>query len=164
MSLSGQKPIEPKKCNQTQTLSSEMDHDNDKNELEKLGAEVNQMGHRILKYRTTLPDQLKNTLVSTLSAQRPLLSTHFNDGSEPGPSGNPNPDAGGPIESGKGPPLAEEDQETAEKTRLLRQKISSNFSAMPALLKRMKECISRIENLESCNGFVHPAFRRKRTT
>uniref|UniRef100_A0A2N9FIR8 Uncharacterized protein n=1 Tax=Fagus sylvatica TaxID=28930 RepID=A0A2N9FIR8_FAGSY len=46
----------------------------------------------------------------------------------------------------------------------LEDKISSNVSAMPIVLKRMKECISRIDKLDSNNGIIHPAFKRKKTS
>ncbi|GFY92562.1 hypothetical protein Acr_08g0009580 [Actinidia rufa] len=149
-------------ANQTQieTLRSEMDCDSDDEELEKLESDVKEMAEKILEYRTTLPDQLKNALASTVAAQRPIFPIRVTDGFEPGSSGNPNPDAG---QSGEMHPLAE-DQETAKKTQLLREKITRNVSAMPVLLKRMKECISRIDSLEPSNGFVHPAFKRKRAS
>ena len=59
---------------------------------------------------------------------------------------------------------AEQDQEIAEKLQLLKDKISSNVSAMPIVLKRMKECISKIDKLDSYNGIIHPAFKRKKTS
>ncbi|GFZ06856.1 hypothetical protein Acr_18g0010260 [Actinidia rufa] len=68
-----------------------MDCDGDDEELEKLEADVSEMAEKILEYRTTLPDQLKNAIASTLAAQRPVFPTRNTDGSEPGPSGNPNP-------------------------------------------------------------------------
>ena len=77
--------------NQIETLRSEMDCDGDDEELEKLESDVKEMAEKILEYRTTLPDQLKNALASTLAAQRPVFSNRITDGSEPGPSGNPNP-------------------------------------------------------------------------
>ncbi|CAL5401010.1 hypothetical protein CsSME_00023918 [Camellia sinensis var. sinensis] len=229
--------------NQIQTLSSEVGHNNEneneieeEEEVEKLEAEVKGMGEKIVEYRNSVPDQLKNALASTLVAQRPLLPTHLHHESLPQQSsaqeqtlpcstlptnlgvdvGTPsavspaeplkrrsgrlqalasspassNPltttstqkrgrgrgnkrkqqlaslDAGEPIESDKGHQLSEEqDRETAEKTQLLKQKISSNVSALPLLLKRMKECISKIDNLQSSNEFIiHPAFKRKRTS
>lgn len=58
---------------------------------------------------------------------------------------------------------AEEEKEYAEKIQLLKQKLSNNASAMPNVLKRMKDCISRIDKLDSYNGDVHPAFKRKRS-
>uniref|UniRef100_A0A2N9I176 Uncharacterized protein n=1 Tax=Fagus sylvatica TaxID=28930 RepID=A0A2N9I176_FAGSY len=72
--------------------------------------------------------------------------------------------AGGQAKDSEGRLCAEEDQETAEKLRLLKDKISSNVSAMPIVLKRMKECISRIDKLDSNNGIIHPAFKRKKTS
>ncbi|KAH0970612.1 hypothetical protein GBA52_022768 [Prunus armeniaca] len=44
------------------------------------------MAEKILEYRATLPDQLKNTFASILAAQKPL----FLNGSDPGTSGAPN--------------------------------------------------------------------------
>ena len=43
-------------------------------ELERLESDLKQMAHKILDYRTTLPDQLNSTLRSILDAQRPFLS------------------------------------------------------------------------------------------
>lgn len=68
-------------------------------------------------------------------------------------------DVEGPIESGHIAILAGEEQ----KEQLLKQKISENASAIPVVLTRMKECMKRIDKLQSCNGVIHPAFKRKRT-
>lgn len=74
-------------------------------------------------------------------------------------------DAGGPVDSGTSALIAEEDKEYAEKIEMLKNKLLNNASAMPNVLKRMKECISKIDKLESCNGvIIHPAFKRKRTS
>lgn len=59
---------------------------------------------------------------------------------------------------------AEGDQAILEKIRLLNEKISSNASAMPIVLKRMRECISKIDKFDSQNLTIHPAFKRKRTS
>ncbi|PNT03675.1 hypothetical protein POPTR_014G083100v4 [Populus trichocarpa] len=131
--------------------------------LEKLETEVKQMAKKILEYRTTLPDQLKTTVASLLSSQRPVLR-HFDSGSDPGSSGELNPDSGGQDTSSRAALLTEEDRKTAEKTHLLKEKISSNVSAMPVVLKRMEDCISKIDKLYSYNGSIHPAFKKKRTS
>lgn len=60
--------------------------------------------------------------------------------------------------------LTEGDQKIAEKVRLLKDKISSNISAMPIVLKRMKECMSKIENLDSYDGIIHPVFKKQNTS
>lgn len=60
-------------------------------DVEKLEEDVNEMAQKILDYRTTLPDQLKSALASSLVAQRPAFPTHLSHGSEPGPSGCTNP-------------------------------------------------------------------------
>ncbi|KAK9273312.1 hypothetical protein L1049_018119 [Liquidambar formosana] len=132
-------------------------------EVEMLESQVKQMAHKILHYRTTLPDQLKTAFSSILTVQRPLLPLP-ESGSEPGPSGDPTPDAGAYIESGKGALLAEEDKKSAEKICLVKQKVCSNISAMPIVLKRMNECISMIGKFDSYNGIVHPVFQRKKTS
>lgn len=72
-------------------------------------------------------------------------------------------DTGRPDEMGSSSVQAEEDKEYAEKIQLLKQKLSSNASVMPRVLKRMKDCISRIDKLDSCSGVIHPAFKRKRS-
>lgn len=56
-----------------------------------------------------------------------------------------------------------DDPDEAEKIQLLKQKISSNAAAMPALLSRMKEYMARIDKLDSSTGIIHPAFNKKRT-
>ncbi|XP_062090322.1 uncharacterized protein LOC133796706 [Humulus lupulus] len=125
-------------------------------ELEELESEVKEMSEKIIHYRATLPDKLKDTFVSLLTAQRPILP----EGSEPGTSGDRNTDAGQVTSSTP----ADGDQETIEKIRLLKDKISSNASKMPIVLKRMRECISKIDKLDSQNRTIHPAFKRKRTS
>ncbi|ONI23071.1 hypothetical protein PRUPE_2G168300 [Prunus persica] len=133
---------------------SESGHDPE--ELEVLECEVKEMAEKILEYRATLPDQLKNTFASILAVQQPV----FLNGSDPGTSGAPN---SGQVASNKGALLADGDQ-TSEKLRLFRDKLSSNFAALPILLKRMTECISKIDNLDSENIIIHPAFKKKRTS
>ncbi|XP_015064576.1 uncharacterized protein LOC107009743 [Solanum pennellii] len=127
-------------------------------ELEEIEEEVNQMAERIAEYRGTISVQLKTTVSSILTAQRPVLGTRFDDGSESqsGSSGDLSSDVEGPIESGN---IAGEEQ----KVELLKQKISENASAIPVVLTRMKECMKRIDKLQSCNGVIHPAFKRKQT-
>ncbi|XP_041009775.1 uncharacterized protein LOC121253916 [Juglans microcarpa x Juglans regia] len=128
-------------------------------ELEQLESDVMEMAQKILDYRATLPDQLRTTLSSVLAAQRPV----FPNGLEPAPSGGPISDAG-QVSSSDGAQQLEGDQEATEKIRLLKEKISNNVSAMPVVLKRMKECLSKIDKLDSYNGIVHPAFKRKGTS
>ncbi|KAK6918390.1 hypothetical protein RJ641_016812 [Dillenia turbinata] len=113
-------------------------------DLEELEDEVSQMAERVLQCRENLPDQLKKTMASILALQRPVLVSNLMvQGSEPGPN------------YGK---------ETAKKVELLKEKITSNISAMPVVLKRLNMCISRIDKLDSFNGITHPAFKRRRTS
>ncbi|EOX95979.1 Uncharacterized protein TCM_005343 [Theobroma cacao] len=145
--------------NKTNTLEARIDNRGDESDpeseedLEELESDVKKMAEKILEYRATIPDQLKTTLDSILSSQRPNLPG-IDDGSEAGPSGEHNADSEA-IELDK-------EQRTEEKIRLLREKISSNISAMPVVLKRMKECIARIEKVDSSNGIIHPAFKKRK--
>ncbi|KAL6323087.1 hypothetical protein AAG906_027344 [Vitis piasezkii] len=92
-----------------------------------------EMSQKVRHYRTTLPDQLKATFTSILSSQRPPF-LEFVSGSEPEASGEPKP----------------------EKIRLLKQNILSNVSTILVLLKRLNECMSMVDKLDSYNGIMHP--------
>ncbi|KAI5598644.1 hypothetical protein BDE02_02G146900 [Populus trichocarpa] len=141
-------------------FEDEAEEEEEAEELEQLETQVKQMAKKILEYRVTLPDQLKTTLALLLSSQRPILPD-CDSGSDPGPSGELNP--GGQEKSSRAALLTKEDRKTAEKVHLLKEKISSNVSTMPVVLKRMKDCISRINKLDSYNGSIHPAFKKKKT-
>lgn len=65
---------------------------------------------------------------------------------------------------GHGAALAGEVQKEAEKVQLLQQKITSNASAIPIVLNRMKEGMAKIDKLQSSNKAIHPAFKRARTS
>lgn len=54
--------------------------------------------------------------------------------------------------------------QTFQKITLLRDKISRNVAALPIVLKRLRECMSNIDKLDSQNTFIHPAIKRKRTS
>ncbi|KAK6920130.1 hypothetical protein RJ641_016034 [Dillenia turbinata] len=117
-------------------------------DLEELEDEVSQMGERVLQCRENLPDQLKKKMASILALQRPVLVSNLIDqGSEPGPSQDAN--------SGK---------ETTKRVELLKERITSNISAMPVVMERLNMCISRIDKLDSFNGITHPAFKQRRTS
>ncbi|KAJ9539400.1 hypothetical protein OSB04_032133 [Centaurea solstitialis] len=124
-------------------------------ELETLEEDVKLMAEKIAKFRETLPSQLQTTLASILSAQRPPPLNLENHSDHPGTSSNPNPESDA---------LVEHDPTYTEKIQTIKQKISNNASAMPSLLKRMKDCISRIDKLDSFNNGIHPAFKRRKIT
>ncbi|KAL6323111.1 hypothetical protein AAG906_027375 [Vitis piasezkii] len=139
----------------------------DAEELEELEADVKEMAQKVRHYRTSLPDQLKATFTSILSSQRPPF-LEFVSGSEPEASGEPNPVSGGCIcgacrgrgngdNSGCG-------GDDFEKIQLLKQNISCNASTIPVLLKRLNECMSMVDKLDSYNGIMHLAFKRRRTS
>ncbi|KAL8210385.1 hypothetical protein R6Q57_007117 [Mikania cordata] len=126
-------------------------------ELQILEEDVKFMAQKIADFRQTLPEQLKDTLVSLISAQRPVNLTFSQDDSDPGPSINSDPDMRTCLDS--------KDPEHTEKVQVIRQKISNNALAMSLLVKRLKVCISRIDKLDSFKqDMIHPAFTRKRST
>ncbi|KAF3627420.1 putative protein, chloroplastic-like [Capsicum annuum] len=129
-------------------------------EIQKLEQQVNQMADKILDYRYTIPGQLKTTLDSILAAQRPVYDTRQGPESQPGCSNYPSTSD---VE-GCGASLAGEVQKEAEKAQLLKQKITSNASALPIVLNRMKEGMARIDKLQSSKKVIHSAFKRGRTT
>uniref|UniRef100_A0A7N1A8A3 Uncharacterized protein n=1 Tax=Kalanchoe fedtschenkoi TaxID=63787 RepID=A0A7N1A8A3_KALFE len=119
-------------------------------DVEELESEVNEMARKIMEYRSSLPELLKAGFASLLEARIPVVAL-------------PDKETGASDKDGALRNLeAEIDQETSEKIRLLKQKISSNAAAMPVVLKRMNECIARIEKLDSCKFTVNPVFKRKR--
>ncbi|PIM99964.1 hypothetical protein CDL12_27537 [Handroanthus impetiginosus] len=149
--------------------ASDLQEAAEEEEVLKLQEEVDQMAQKVLEYRTTLPDQLNSTLSSLLASQRPVLPTHLvEEGWEPETRTVPALDSENGVSQG---PIRDnvalsvtDDPEEAEKIRLLKQKISSNASALPVVLNRMKEYMAKIDKLESSNGIIHPAFKRKRTS
>ncbi|CAK9319061.1 unnamed protein product [Citrullus colocynthis] len=127
-------------------------------ELEELELEVKQMAQRILHYRSTLSAQLKSSFFSLLESSRPLAV----GASEPGISARPDHEDDEQTTRGEDTVLHEESLETAKKIQLLKDKISSNITTIPTVLERMKDCISTIDKLDSYNGVIHPAFKRKK--
>ncbi|XP_028769207.1 uncharacterized protein LOC114726698 [Neltuma alba] len=116
------------------------------------------MAQEIMERRSTLPEQFKSTLASVLAAQRPLVP-EFSDIGQP--------EAPNSVASEQDILFRQKlsdvgDPETAKKVQLLKEKISSNACIMPVVLKRMKDCMARIEKLDSCNVIIHPAFKGKK--
>jgi len=56
-----------------EAFRSSEDEDSDSEELERLESDLKELSHKILEFRSTLPDQLKSTLLSVLQSQRPFL-------------------------------------------------------------------------------------------
>ncbi|GLT79634.1 hypothetical protein SLA2020_511160 [Shorea laevis] len=126
--------------------------------LQKLESDLPKMTQKILEYRATLPDELKATLATVLSVQRPILP-----GMDPGPSEECNPDSR-QVESSSENSVADGEKRTTEKIVLLEDKVSANVTALQIVLKRLGDCISRMEKLDSCNGIIHPAFRKMKNS
>uniref|UniRef100_A0A7C8ZWX4 Uncharacterized protein n=1 Tax=Opuntia streptacantha TaxID=393608 RepID=A0A7C8ZWX4_OPUST len=122
-------------------LSDDVGYVGEEEETEKL-EEVRELSEKLKTYRSTSPAHLKSTLCSTLISHRPQ-----------GPqSSSDDPNA---MLSAHG-----DDVDNAE---LLRDNISSNIYAMPILINRINECISRIDELVSSNGTPHPELKWKKS-
>ncbi|XP_021767061.1 uncharacterized protein LOC110731523 [Chenopodium quinoa] len=140
----------------------EVEQEEDEEETVKLEEQVREMAKKVEGYRSTLPDHLKSCLASVLSSQRPAFSL-FDDVSEPGPSCGPHSGAGSSHGNSSTQLEVDDGEKTPDEVQLLRDKISSNISAIPKVLKRMNECISRIDKLVSSNETIHPVFKRKKS-
>uniref|UniRef100_A0A803M2V4 Uncharacterized protein n=1 Tax=Chenopodium quinoa TaxID=63459 RepID=A0A803M2V4_CHEQI len=88
------------------------------------------MAKKVEGYRSTLPDHLKSCLASVLSSQRPAFSL-FDDVSEPGPSCGPHSGAGSSHGNSSTQLEVDDGEKTPDEVQLLRDKISSNISAIP---------------------------------
>ncbi|KAF8017129.1 hypothetical protein BT93_H2354 [Corymbia citriodora subsp. variegata] len=125
-------------------------------EIERLESDVSRMAEKILHHRATLPDQLKQALDLLKSAERFDFA-----GSRPGTSGDSDRGAGEMSAA------VERDAEMLKKVQLLREKTAANASMVPILLKRMKDCISLIDNLstqEHSAICIPSSFNRKGST
>ncbi|KAL9260656.1 hypothetical protein AKJ16_DCAP15797 [Drosera capensis] len=138
-------------------------------ELEELEEEVKEMTQKLRHYRSTLPSQFSDTAASILAAQRPLLGFLDLDsgpGSNEHKKGEFHADSNEGIPGTAGPNAATdvsaaEDGEITDELHELTEKISRNVLAIPILLKRLHECISRIDKLGHPDE-IHPAFKRKK--
>ncbi|XP_030457259.2 uncharacterized protein LOC115678095 [Syzygium oleosum] len=125
-------------------------------EIERLESDVSRMAEKILHYRTALPDQLKQALELLKSAERFDFA-----GSRPGTSGDSDQGAGEMSVA------VERHAEISKKVQLLKEKTAANASMVPILLKRMKDCISSIDNLstqEHSTIRIHSTFNRKESS
>ncbi|KAG6391128.1 hypothetical protein SASPL_148879 [Salvia splendens] len=122
----------------------------DEQEVLKLEEELEEIAQKLLDYRINLSGQLSSAISSLLESQRLLLPDLDADAQD-----LMRDTAGFPV-------MADSDE--AEKLQLLKQKISSNASAMPVVLNRLKEYMARIDALDSSNMIIHPAFKMKQTS
>ncbi|XP_010670546.2 uncharacterized protein LOC104887580 [Beta vulgaris subsp. vulgaris] len=136
---------------------SSSDNEEDEETEKKLEEEVKEMVKKVEEYRSTLPNQLKSSLSSILSSQRPDFSLLDNAFS------GPQSGAGSSLPNSSTELEVDDGEKTPDEVQLLRDKISSNISAIPKVLKRMNECISKIDKLVSSNETIHPAFKRKKS-
>ncbi|KAH9604109.1 hypothetical protein KSS87_010449 [Heliosperma pusillum] len=151
--------------NQEEQVRDEEEEEEEEGDEEKLEEEVAEMAKKVKEYRSTLPNQLKSKLSFLLASQRPQfsLSSHVS----PSRAASHEPHLLQGAESCSENPNRElaagDDDRTADDIKLLTDKISNNISAMPKVLKRMNECISRLDKLISSNETIHPAFKRKKS-
>ncbi|KAK4746478.1 hypothetical protein SAY87_012790 [Trapa incisa] len=132
-------------------------------DLEQLELEVKNMAEKILHYRSTLPEKLKNAFALVASAHRPEFP-QIDSGSEPSASVAPHRGLCRDSDLVANSSVSKRDIDTAKKIGLLKEKTMKNIAALPIILNRMKECISTIDNLDSHPSSIHPAFRKGRTS
>ncbi|KAI3868606.1 hypothetical protein MKX03_013116 [Papaver bracteatum] len=162
--------VEDSPVHEIENDSADDNYEEEEEEVVKaLEVEVKQMAKSILDYRQTLPDQLKKSLATLLVAQRPsLLVEPVEEDFQTlvpgilGPAGSANQDGAESLESGKVALLAENDPETARKMLQLKANVSCNVAALPIVLKRVNDCISKIDNLGTYNANLFPGFKRKK--
>ncbi|KAI4371548.1 hypothetical protein MLD38_019770 [Melastoma candidum] len=120
-------------------------------EVEKLVADVAVLADRIVRYRRTIPEQLKEAFASLTSLES------WDSPSEAGGGGSA---SRGEKMLGLGTSsLPSWDEEATEvKLELLKRTTILNASAMEPLLKRMRNCISGIGSLNSAEDSIHPAL------
>ncbi|XP_010907897.2 uncharacterized protein [Elaeis guineensis] len=123
------------------------------------------MARRILNFRRTIPEGLVEAFSSRLVAQRPLLPPQLGASSSPSQAlvgADSGADVRAESELNEGTCLAEADRAMLEKFHIFKAKTASNVAAMPIILKRLNECIARIDKLDQYNVNIHSVFRRKR--
>ncbi|KAK8966273.1 hypothetical protein KSP40_PGU012788 [Platanthera guangdongensis] len=49
-----------------------------------------------------------------------------------------------------------------EKLNVFREKALSTIVSAPAILKRVSECLARINKIKQCNVDIHSAFKRQK--
>ncbi|URE05730.1 hypothetical protein MUK42_21191 [Musa troglodytarum] len=135
----------------------ENEEEDENGDIQELEREVSEMGRRILDARRSIPDRLLEALSSSLLTQRPVLPPQALIGTDAGTTELQAPSS----ESNWGNVLANADQRLLEKLLVLRAKTETNISTMPVILKRINDCIVKIEELEKCHVNVHPVFNKK---
>ncbi|KAK9742970.1 hypothetical protein RND81_03G208500 [Saponaria officinalis] len=135
------------------TRSTTMSEEEEDEEEKLVVEEVTKMADIVMEYRSTLPHHLNSTLSSLFVSLRSSLSLSsdldFFLGEE-SCSGNSNRES-----------AAANGETTTADVKLINEKICCNISALPKVLKRMNECISRIDRFVSPDEIVHPTFKRK---
>ncbi|ONK71854.1 uncharacterized protein A4U43_C04F13070 [Asparagus officinalis] len=154
--------------------STELDgeeDDEDERDLEELEREVKEMAEKILECRRTMPGRIFEALSSHLVAQRPLIpdlgftsssSSISGRDTEAGTSRGPSRELRENDELIQGASLVEADAGMLEKLQTFRDKTASNVAQLPVILKRMNECIARLDRIDKYDVNLHSAFKRKR--
>ncbi|CAL9100936.1 unnamed protein product [Musa acuminata var. zebrina] len=158
ISLGKRRPVEAGSREEDEAGVVENEEEDENRDIQELEREVSEMGSRILDARRSIPDRLLEALSSRLLTQRPVLPPQALIGADAGTTGELQAPS---SESNGGNMLANVDQRLLEKLLVLRAKTESNISAVPVILKRINDCIVKIEELEKCHVDVHPVFNRK---
>ncbi|XP_020679401.1 uncharacterized protein LOC110097384 [Dendrobium catenatum] len=142
------------------------DEDEDEMQIEALEREVKEMAQKIVDFRSSIPERLGDIVSSaSLALLRPKLSLVLasaasqNTGSESRPhSVIDGPQTELPGDS----PLTEAGEREHEKLVYLRKKAMSNIATAPVILKRVNECLARINKIERNNVNIPSSFKRRK--
>ncbi|KAK9749396.1 hypothetical protein RND81_02G123400 [Saponaria officinalis] len=144
----------------TRSATTSDDEEDDDEKLEEVVAE---MAEKVKEYRSTLPNHLHSSLSSLLSSLRPTLSLSSDVSLHASSSRSYlGPGAESCSDNSNRETAAGDGERTPDDVKLLNDKISSNISAMSKVLKRLNDCISRIDSLASSDPTIHPSFKRKK--
>jgi predicted transcriptional regulator len=163
----------PSKDGADQAIS---DDDAEEEELEQLDAEVKELAHKLDQIRRAMPSVLRDKLDSLLVTMRPAFPdrqeepagqhqsrvgslekpTFSEEGLEKGHGAAPLVTAAGREEEED-----EEERETVAQIALIKSKIAANVAAMPAVLKRMKLIIEKINKLDQYKGNIDCVFTKE---
>ncbi|KAF8087168.1 hypothetical protein N665_0596s0019 [Sinapis alba] len=118
----------------------------DEGELEKLESEVREMAKKIAEYRKTLPEHLRDTLDSALSSSDPLPSSSQRL-----------------LTLAAGDTGSEEQEEECEQKMIqLKDIVSRNAANLPKVVKRVRDCVHKLDSFDGRRTIHHPAFTRRR--
>ncbi|KAK8951507.1 hypothetical protein KSP39_PZI004878 [Platanthera zijinensis] len=139
-------------CSRSEDANEEEEEEEEESQLEDFEREVKEMAQKIIDLRRSIPERLGDVASSTiLSSLRPKL---------PPALGSIATHPAGADSSSH--PVDETGGRDLEKLNVFREKAMSTIASAPAILKRVSECLARINKIKQCNVDIHSAFKRRK--